>query len=344
MQKPFIKLNIGISYRGQSIVEERKKIELGIHYKADYIANISIEKTILPVMWKALAEYQNQGVVFASVPLYESVLLDEPLLETIQRQYDYGVRQFTLDCAPRYIIEKANKDINFRINSRGGYFLNKYYEKYPHKDNPCLENITNIRLFKTRHPEVQFTLAGVLRPGNCASYSLKYLLEELAFYRNNNLLDKDLLEVGGHIKVNDFSKVISILGKTPISLMGPIITDATNKYDHVTNIVGQQLFASRYAYVKGILGISPAEHLHFPTCADAEQALIFARMCQHAIGLLYNDPNCLETEREFNAKVNSCNIQRNLFGPFAEIQACDMCGPCCPLRNSKKKGSDVEKH
>ena len=336
MKKPSIKFNVGISYKGQSIKEEIKKIELGIRYKAEYISHISIEKTALSTMWKAIAAHQNQGSVFASVPLYESVLLNEPLLETIQRQYEYGVRQFVLDCTPRFLIEKANRDPKFHINSRGGYFLTKYYEKNPNKDNPCLENLTQIKAFRKKHSKVSFALAGVLRPGNCASYSLKYLLDELTFYRKHNLLDKNLLEVGGHIKVKDFAKLIPILGKTPVSLMGPLITDTTNKYDHVTNIIGQQLFALQYPHVKGILGISPAEHLYLPTYTDSEQTLIFARMCQHAIGLLYNDPSCVKLEKEFNAKTTSCNIRKNLFGPIEGIKACDMCGSHCPLRNIKK--------
>ena len=145
------------------------------------------------------------------------------------------------------------------------------------------------------------------------------------------------MEVGGHIRYNNFHKLADALGgDIKVSIMGPLITDATNKYDHITNIMGQNLFASMYKNVIGLLVISPAEHLHLPTLEDDKVAIEYARICQHEIGLMYNDPECIKIEDEFNKKTISCNIKRNLFGEIKGLRPCDMCGDHCPLRNIRK--------
>lgn len=338
MKKPFLKFNVGISNSYQTIKEEADKIELAIENDIDYISQISVEKTRLFDIWKMVSSYKTEKTKFASVPLYESVLLNEPLTETIERQYESGVRQFVLDCTPKYLIEKANLDKDFRINSRGGYFLTEYYKKNPNKtENPSLEILDWIKKFKRNNEDCSFSFACVLRPGNCSDYNIQYLLEELEYYKKNNFLDKDtILEIGGHIKVSNFAKIINTLGNTKVSLMGPLITDTTNKYDHITNIIGQNLFASMYENVVGLLVISPAEHLHLPTLEDDKEAIIHARICQHEIGLMYGDEECLKVEDEFNKKTISCNLKRNLFGDIKGLKPCDMCGDFCPLRKIKK--------
>lgn len=338
MNKPFLKFNVGISNSYQTIKEEADKIELAIKNNVEYISQISVYEPKLMEMWNLVSSYKCEKSKFASVPLYESVMLNEPLNETIARQYESGVRQFVLDCTPKCMIEKANKDKNFRINSRGGYFLTEYFKKNPNKvENPCIEILDWIKKFKKDNKDTKFCIAGVLRPGNCADYSLKYLLKELKYYKENDFLDKDtILEVGGHIKVNNFKKIIKLLGNTKVSIMGPIITDATNRYDHITNIMGQHLFASMYKNVAGLLVISPAEHLHLPTLEDDKEALIYARIVQHEIGLMYGDKSCEEVEDFFNKKTISCNIRKNLFGDIVGVKPCDMCGNKCPLRNIRK--------
>lgn len=338
MKKPFLKFNVGVSNSYQTVKEEADKIELAIENNVDFISQISVYEPKLMEMWKLVSTYKNEKIKFASVPIYESVMLGEPLKDTIERQYQSGVRQFVLDFAPKYLIEKANNDKNFRINSRTGYFLTEYFKKYSNKtENPCIEILDWIKNFKQQHKDVIFVFNTTLRPGNCADYNINYLLEELEYYNKNNFLDNDtILEIGGHIKVNNFQRIINQLGNTKISIMGPLITDTTNRYDHITNIIGQHIFASMYKNVAGLLVISPAEHLHLPTLEDDKEALIYARIVQHEIGLMYGDKSCEEIEDYFNKKTISCNIRKNLFGDITGVKPCDMCGTKCPLRNIQK--------
>lgn len=335
--KPFLRFNVGISNKYQTIEEEAKKIELAIDNKIEYVSQISIEKSKIHDMWNLVKNYKCEQTQFASVPIYESFLLDEPVIETIERQYNSGVRMFTINFAPKYLIEEANSDKNFRINSRSGYFLTEYFKKNPDKkENPFIEAIDKIKKFKNEHIDCRFAFNTVLRPGNGANYNIKYILEEIKYYKQNNFLDDVFLEIGGHIRYNNFQKITDELGDIKVSLMGPLITDTTNKYDHITNIMGQHLFASMYENVIGLLIITPAEHLHLPNLEDDKIALEYAKICQHEIGLMYNDPECVKIEDEFNKKTISCNIKKNLFGDINDLRACDMCGNYCPLRNIKK--------
>lgn len=335
--KPFLKFNVGISNRYQTVEEEAQKIELAIENGIEYVSQISIEKSKIHDMWNLVSSYKSEQTQFASVPFYESFLLNEPIMETIERQYSKGVRMFTLEFTPKHLIEKANLDKDFRINSRSGYFLTEYFKKNPDKEeNPFIEIIDKIKNFKDSHKDCRFAFNTVLRPGNGANYNIKYILEEIEYYKQNNFLDDVFLEVGGHIRYNNFQKLVDALGDIKVSIMGPLITDATNKYDHITNIMGQNLFASMYKNVIGLLVITPAEHLHLPNLEDDIIALEYARICQHEVGLMYNDPECIKVEDEFNKKTISCNIKKNLFGDINGLRPCDMCGDHCPLRNIKK--------
>jgi thiamine biosynthesis protein ThiC len=101
--------------------------------------------------------------------------------------------------------------------------------------------------------------------------------------------------------------------------------------------MGQTLMANFCKSIAGLLILTPAEHLHLPNLEEDKEAIIHAKICQHYIGLIYKDKSCLEVEKMFRTKPDSCNNNANLFGQITDLKTCNMCGDFCPLKKIDKK-------
>lgn len=315
-----------------NLIEEAKKIKLVIENEINYIAQVSVEETKIHDMWDLVSGYNSKKIKFVSLPIYESVLFDELIIETIERQYQKDYKVFSLCYTLRYLIKKANADKNFRIDTRSRYFLTEHFKKHPEQDeNPRLKTFGEIIKLKEQLDHFTVSMSCVLRLSNGANDNIKYPIEELEYYNKNHMLDENLIEFGGHIRFNNFNSFIKLLNNRKVSPMESLISDATSGYDHITNIIGQHLFALLYKNIAGLLVITPPEHLYLQTLENDKITTEYAKIVQHEIGLMYEDPECLRVEDEFNKKPISCNIRRNLFGEIKGLKPCDMCGENCAL-------------
>lgn len=346
--KPRLKMNIGISNPEQTVREEAEKIELAIKEGVDLISQISIHKDKIDDMWNMISDYKNE-IKFCSVPIYETIMKKKTLLETIEKHYEKGVRCFTLHTTPRFMFENVLKNFkNFCINSRGGMFLVDYFKDNPNKENPCISEWNDIQEFLKDKKDCEIFIGEALRPGHTKLSDDDVHYNEVKYFKENGFLDgKNVLECGGHMKYNHFKEYSNLIGEeNPVCIMGPLITEATNGYDHITSIAGQLLFASIFKNINTLLILTPAEHLHLPNLQENEEGIRFAKLCQHYIGLLYNDEKTLELEKLFRTRPNSCNNKYNLFGPIENMETCNMCGDFCPLKkidNDFVKGYEKNK-
>jgi len=243
--KPRLKMNFGLSNKDQTVKGEIEKIELAIKEGVDIIQNISIEKDKLDSMREVASNYKNDITIF-NTPIYETLMYKKSLIEIMEKHYDSGVRGFTLHMTPRAIFEEAlNNYKNFTINSRGGLFLINYFKEFPNKENPCLVEWEEIKKFVKSKKDCEIFIGTALRPGHTNLSEDDIYLKEINSFKENNLLEFEntVLEAGGHIKFKHFQKYADIIGDAPTCLMGPLITEATNQYDHVTSIMGQTFFA-----------------------------------------------------------------------------------------------------
>ena len=112
-----LKLNCGLSYSEQSAEDELKKIELANKYGIDYVSIISIDEERTKWFWELVSDHFNwnnsvsvkpqANFKLCSAPLYESVMFNESIMDTIKRHYSYGVRAMTFHVTPVELINDA---------------------------------------------------------------------------------------------------------------------------------------------------------------------------------------------------------------------------------------------
>jgi phosphomethylpyrimidine synthase len=325
VQNTKLKLNFGISGCGQKVSDEQEKLKVACEMGVDYCSQITILKESITPMWEMASQYQDKTIL-CSVPLYESILLDEPILETIKRQYSFGVRAFTFHLTSKELLLQQKQFGARAINSRGGLFLQEWYKN--HNNNPHIEHVGEIQEFFSSHPAEIF-IGTSLRPGTT---KIETKLYEQEIINAQTFPYKKVIEAGGHISFNDFNKFQKLFNNNEICLMGPITTDSTNGYDHITASTGAVSFAQGYSHINTLLITTPAEHISIPTVEDNIKGIKTFKIAAHMIDLKYNNEAAISLENTFSGTELSCNNGRNLFGFFGNKE-CNMCGDKCPLRN-----------
>ena len=346
-----LKLNVGISIANQTIEDEMAKIRLAKKYGIDYVSVISIYEPMIKKLWEALADEPLDGVRLCSVPLYESCIFREPLLDTMQRHYDYGVRTFTVHITKRELFERARAS-NFIVNSRGGQFLWDIFEEG--RENPQLVQWEQILRFIHDH-DCELMLGTSLRPGAVEKDAMTALkaatIQEL--YDACHLYDQAAkygiptqIECFGHTAYSELSTYRSILEQRPICTMGPLLTDSVNGYDELNAIVGYA-YASQALNIQTACMLSRKEHISLPSVEDVEDECQKWRVAQQVVGVaLGTDQRAAHQEAEVLAvkgrQRKQCSAHVNIFGKIEMPEVCNVCGTDadgndrCPLRRMTK--------
>lgn len=362
-----LKLNCGLSYSEQSAEEELKKIELANKYGADYVSIISIDEERTKWFWELVSNHfsWNNSVSvkpqanfkLCSAPLYESVMFNEPIMDTIKRHYSYGVRAMTFHVTPVELINDAVKD-GFIVNSRGGIFSADL------KDNPIIENWVEIVTFCIEH-DVEIFIGTSLRPGACEEKLSKWTVKDLElacnFYdRAVNLLRNAgkaknaseapvYLETLGHVRYWNLRDYESICGSRKICAMGPLLTDAVNGFDELNAIIGYTL--ARKATMLNIqveCMLSRKEHIELPNVEDVEDEIKKWKVAETVIDCTMNGadwPGNQAEKRVLEVKGQQrtqCSAHYNIFGAMNIISTCNVCGNKCPLTSEKLRAKEKD--
>lgn len=342
-----LKLNIGLSYPEQLFMNELEKLKLASKYNIDYVSVISVDKPRIKDLWNAVRENVDENITLCSVPIYESIIFEEDIKDTIKRHASYGVKAMTFHITPTYLIREAEKN-GYIINSRGGQFLREQMEKDKTWENPFFENFTELVLFAHECGVNTIFLGTSLRPGACEKTS-KYTIDELKiacdFYDKCNdsitVIDYQI-EAFGHVPVSEFPIYKYILGTRDICAMGPLITDAVNGYDELNAIIGYTLALKEGFNISTECMISRSEHIKMPTVEDVEDECQKWRVAKLVNGLANDWWEAHEEEDPIIAKKEKlrtqCSAHVNLFGAMDVQKTCNVCGNRCPLIKGEKNG------
>ena len=340
-----LKLNVGVSNKDQRLDYEIMKCEIARKYKIDYVSVISIYKDYIKPLWDSIKRWHERNISDAprlcSVPLYESCIFNEPLMDTFKRHYDYGVRAFTVHITSRDLFERA-KSAGFIINSRGGQFLWDIFEAG--KENPVLENWHDILEFCAKH-NCELMLGTSLRPGAVEREMTPFkaaTIQEL--YDASRLYDYAVewgpisaqIECLGHIDYNELETYKSIFEDRPLCTMGPLLTDSVNGFDELNAIIGYA-YANEKLNIKTECMLSRKEHIDMPDVEDVEDECQKWRVAQQVVGVaLRKDNREMQREAEvLNVKGKQrtqCSAHVNIFGKMEMPDVCTVCGDRCPLK------------
>ena len=357
-----INANIGTSPDQVNLDLELKKLAAAIEAGADTVMDLSTGGDMVGVL-RAILE--NSMIPVGTVPIYEAVcnivrngkqvgeMRADDLFEVIERQAAEGVDFVTVHCGvTRRAIEALKQQGRLTdIVSRGGAFL-AVWMSHNDRENPLYEFYDRL-LELAKSYEVTLSLGDGLRPGSLADATDRPQLEELIVI--GELVDRAreagvqaMVEGPGHVPLNQVEANVLLEKRVckgaPFYVLGPLVTDVTPGYDHISGAIGGALAA--YAGADFLCYVTPSEHLRLPTVEDVREGVIASRIAAHAgdvaKGLngardwddrMSQARNALDWQRMFELSVDPVKSKqyRSESAP-QDNELCTMCGEFCAMR------------
>ncbi|MGA8101956.1 MAG: phosphomethylpyrimidine synthase, partial [Candidatus Acidiferrales bacterium] len=260
-----INANIGNSATTSNVAEELEKLHRSVHYGADTVMDLSTGGDI-PGIRKEIIEHSP--VPIGTVPIYEALsrvrrpedLTIGLMLEVIEEQAEQGVDYMTIHAGVlRGFLPLVRKRIT-GIFSRGGALLAQWMS-FHKAENFLFENFDAICKIFQKH-DVSFSLGDGLRPGCLADASDEAQFSELRVLGEltKKAWEYDvqvMIEGPGHIPLDQIEMQVKkeneLCYEAPFYTLGPLVTDISPGYDHISSAIGAAMIgwhgASMLCYV-----------------------------------------------------------------------------------------------
>ena len=232
------------------------------------------------------------------------------------------------------------------------------------QENPFYEYYDEI-LEICREHDVTISLGDACRPGSLADASDIAQIEELVRLGEltKRAWEKDvqvIVEGPGHMPIDHIAANMKIqqtlCNGAPFYVLGPLVTDITPGYDHITAAIGGAIAATHGAAF--LCYVTPAEHLALPNVDDVKQGIIASKIAAHAADIAkgvrgardiddkMSEARCdLDWERQFELAIDPETARRIRDERRPEQEdTCSMCGKFCAVRSMNKSlaGEDVD--
>jgi phosphomethylpyrimidine synthase len=307
---------------------------------------ISLTVGTVPLYQAAMETIQKKG----SVVHMES----DFLFEIIERQAQDGIGFMAIHCGINMITLERLRKQGYRYGglvSRGGSFLTAWMN-HNKKENPLYEEIDRLIDIMKKY-DVILSLGNGLRAGAVHDSTDRAQIQELIM--NSEVAEyaqkkgvQIIVEGPGHIPIDEIEANVIIQKRmsnnAPFYMLGPITTDVTPGYDHISSAIGAAL-SSRYG-ADFICYVTPPEHLALPTPDDVREGVMAAKVAVHVgdmvklkdkvknqdlkMGIARRD---LDWKTQFETAITSEKAEEiRKSRPPMEEETCTMCGPVCSLK------------
>jgi len=341
-----VNTNIGVS-DVSSFESELQKFRTinGLKYAPDTMMDHTYVQTERP-LWKYMVE-EFKGPV-GTLPHYsvfdkEKGIERSKLLETIDEMGEGGIAFMTLHpTAGIPLLEEAKKSRMIPTTSRGGAVVLKDAIINKRKENIFADYFDEILKLMKKH-QMTVSIGTTFRPA-CIAEALdavhrdeirkqKYFID---MARENGV--EVMMEGIGHISLGMIPRYCDLIReyKTPLMPLGPMVTDATTGFDHVTAAVGAAVTALS-GNVGIINSVTREEHTgKVPGTESIVEGLKSARVVSHSINVSrfqkYREiDNAVSRNR---AESRSCAKTGGIFETNVEEDGQSGCSRCryeCPL-------------
>ncbi|MDO9403683.1 MAG: phosphomethylpyrimidine synthase ThiC [Polaromonas sp.] len=296
-----VNANIGNSAVTSSIEEEVDKLAWAIRWGADTVMDLSTGDNIHETREWIL---RNSPVPIGTVPIYQALekvngraedLTWEIFRDTLIEQAEQGVDYFTIHAGVRlaYVPLTANRLTG--IVSRGGSIMAKWCLSH-HRESFLYERFDEICEIMKAY-DVCFSLGDGLRPGSIADANDEAQFAELHTLGELTQIAwkhdvQVMIEGPGHVPLQlvkeNVDKQLEACFEAPFYTLGPLITDISPGYDHISSAMGA---ANIGWYGTAMLCyVTPKEHLGLPNRDDVKQGLIAYKIAAHAADLAKGYP------------------------------------------------------
>ncbi len=308
----------------------------------------------------------STSLTVGTVPLYQAAMEtiekkgsvvkmeSDFLFEIIERQAQDGIGFMAIHCGINMITLERLRKQGYRYGglvSRGGSFLTAWMN-HNKKENPLYEEIDRLIDIMKKY-DVILSLGNGLRAGAVHDSTDRAQIQELIM--NSEVAEyaqkkgvQIIVEGPGHIPIDEIEANVIIQKRmsnnAPFYMLGPITTDVTPGYDHISSAIGAAL-SSRYG-ADFICYVTPPEHLALPTVDDVREGVMAAKVAVHVgdmvklkdkvknqdlkMGIARRD---LDWKTQFETAITSEKAEEiRKSRPPMEEETCTMCGPVCSLK------------
>lgn len=370
-----INANIGNSELNSNIEKEKAKLDTAVKYGADTVMDLSTGGDLNKIR-RALIEHSR--VPLGTVPVYQviaeldsiSKMTDDEILRVITQQAEQGVDFITIHSGILFkhlhLIEKRVAG----IVSRGGSLLACWMLEH-NKENPFYTLFDDICKICAKH-DVSLSLGDGMRPGALADASDEAQFAELEALGELTMRAREMgvqamVEGPGHVPFDQIAmnmqKQQEICDGAPFYVLGPLVTDISPGYDHISSSIGATMAA--FSGASMLCYVTPKEHLGLPEDEDVRQGVIAYKIAAHAADIALKKPHArdrdddlsrarfdFDWDRQFELALDP-DRARTMYdkslpeGEHKKADYCSMCGPkFCAYRTThriKKLSRDKNK-
>ena len=308
--------------------------------------SISLTVGTVPLYQAAMETIEKKG----SVVKMEA----DFLFEIIERQAQDGIGFMAIHCGINMITLERLRKQGYRYGglvSRGGSFLTAWMN-HNKKENPLYEEIDRLIDIMKKY-DVILSLGNGLRAGAVHDSTDRAQIQELIM--NSEIAEyaqkkgvQIIVEGPGHIPIDEIEANVIIQKRmsnnAPFYMLGPITTDVTPGYDHISSAIGAAL-SSRYG-ADFICYVTPPEHLALPTPDDVREGVMAAKVAVHVGDMIKLKDKVknqdlkmgiarrnLDWKTQYETAITSEKAEEiRKSRPPMEEDTCTMCGPVCSLK------------
>ncbi len=343
---------------------EVKKAKVAEEAGADTLMELSTGGNLSEVRRRVL---DAVSLTVGNVPLYQAAMetIDKKgsvihmesdfLFDCIEQQAQDGIGFMAIHCGINMITLERLRKQGYRYGglvSRGGSFLTAWMN-HNKKENPLYEELDRLIAIMKKY-DVILSLGNGLRAGAVHDSTDRAQIQELIM--NSEVAEyaqskgvQIIVEGPGHIPIDEIEANVIIQKRmsnnAPFYMLGPITTDVTPGYDHISSAIGAAL-SSRYG-ADFICYVTPPEHLALPTPDDVREGIMAAKVATHVgdmvklkdkvknqdlkMGIARRD---LDWKTQFETAITRERAEeiRKSRPPMESEETCTMCGSVCSLK------------
>ena len=365
-----INANIGNSAVSSSIAEEVEKLVWSIRWGADTVMDLSTGKNIHSIRD---AIVRNASVPIGTVPIYQALekvggiaedLTWDVYRDTLIEQAEQGVDYFTIHAGVllRYVPLTASRVTG--IVSRGGAIMAKWCMAH-HKESFLYTHFREICELMRAY-DVSFSLGDGLRPGSLADANDAAQFAELETLGELTKIAYDydvqtMIEGPGHVPMHliqeNMTKQLEHCNEAPFYTLGPLTTDISPGYDHITSAIGAAMIG--WFGTSMLCYVTPKDHLGLPNRDDVKAGVIAYKIAAHAADVAKGHPGArywddtlsqarfeFRWEDQFNLALDpdTARAYHDETLPKESAKVAHFCSMCGPKFCSMKISQDVQEY
>jgi phosphomethylpyrimidine synthase len=356
-----VNANIGTSPIKSDLKTELKKLRAALEAGADTIMDLSTGGNLDNIRKELI---KNCDVPLGTVPIYQAAKESRGLekmtiksyLRALGKHAEDGVDFVTVHAGVTRKVFPLIKNRTMKCVSRGGSFLLAWM-KYHRKENFLYENFKEI-LGMAKEYDMTLSLGDGLRPGCIADATDQAQIQELKIL--GELAERAraegvqvMIEGPGHIPLNQIEKNVELekkyCQKAPFYVLGPLPTDITAGYDHISCAIGGALAGWKGADF--LCYVTPKEHLGLPDIGDVREGVVITKIAAQIADLARGNKEAIKRNYQMAKARRGVNWKKMLkytIDPqrFAELRKreskkqreyCSMCGEFCVFKTYKPR-------